>query len=89
MHHVTPLNTEFLSRIIPEVMLSVKEVKEKTRSLAITILIYIGHCYDHKAIGEYFKLIVAGLAGSAHMISATIVSLTRLVYLFHGNHVIL
>ena len=86
VHHVIPLNAEFLCRIIPEVILSVKEVKEKTRSLAITILVDIGHCYDHKSIEEYFKLIIAGLAGSAHMISATIVSLTQLVYVFHGNH---
>lgn len=86
VHHVVPLSVDFLCRIIPEVILSVKEVKEKTRSLAITILINIGHNYDHKSVGEYFKLIVAGLAGSAHMISATITSLTRLVYAFHGNH---
>ena len=86
MHHVIPLNTEFLCRVIPEVILSVKEVKEKTRSLAVMILVDIGHSYDHQSIGEYFKLIIAGLAGSAHMISATIISLTRLVYVFHGNH---
>ena len=81
-----PVNTQFLCRIIPEVILSVKEVKKKTRSLAITILLHIGHCYDQTSIAEYVKIIVAGLAGSAHMISATIISLTRLVYVFHGNH---
>ena len=81
-----PLRAEFLCRIIPEVILSVKEVKEKTRSLAMTILVDIGHSYDQHSINEYLKLILAGLAGSAHMISATVVSLTRLVYVFHGNH---
>ena len=84
VHHVIPLSRDFQCRIIPEVMLSVKEVK--TRSLATLILVDVGHTYDHKSIGEYFKLIVAGLAGSAHMISATVMSLTRLVYVFHGNH---
>lgn len=77
---------DFLCRIIPEVILSVKEVKEKTRSLATTIVVNIGHSYDQKSIGEYFKVIVAGMAGSPHMISATVVSLTRLVYVFHGNY---
>ena len=86
MHHVIPLSVEFLCRVIPEVILSVKEVKEKTRSLAITILVDIAHSYDQQSINEYFKLILAGLAGSAHMISATVVSLARLVYVFHGNH---
>lgn len=83
---MTPLSADFLSRLLPEVILSVKEVKEKTRSLAVTILVDVGHCYDQNSIDEYFKLIVAGLAGSANMISATILSLTRLVYVFHGNH---
>lgn len=81
-----PLSAEFLCRIIPEVILAVKEVKEKTRSLAITILVDIAHSYDQQSIDECFKLILAGLAGSAHMISATVISLTRLVYVFHGNH---
>ena len=75
-----------MSRVLPEVILSVKEVKEKTRSLAVSLLVDIGHSYDHKSIGDYFNLIIAGLAGSAHMISATIMSLTRLIYAFHGNH---
>jgi len=85
VHHVIPLNKDFLYRILPELILSVKEVKEKTRSLAVIILVDIGHLYDQTSIAEYFNLIIAGLAGSAHMISATIISLTRLVYVFHGN----
>ena len=35
---------------------------------------------------EYFVKVLAGLAGSAHMISATILVLSRLVYEFHGEH---
>lgn len=85
-HVIPPLSRDFLYRLLPEVILSVKEVKEKTRSLAVTILVDIGHLYDKTSIGDYFKLIIAGLAGSAHMISATITSLTQLVYVFYGNH---
>lgn len=86
MEHVSPLDPIFLSRLLPEVILSVKDVKEKTRLLAVNILKDIGHCYDKDSIEQYFQLVLAGLAGSVHMISATVMSLTRLVYEFHGNH---
>ena len=33
---------------------------------------------------EYFNMVIAGLAGSSHMVSATIGALARLVYEFHG-----
>jgi len=86
VEHVNPLDPTFLSRLLPEIILSIKDVKEKTRLLAVNILKDIGHCYDKDNIEQYFQLVVAGLAGSAHMISATVMSLTRLVYEFHGNH---
>ena len=34
---------------------------------------------------EYFNIVLAGLAGTSHMISATIGSLARLVYEFSGR----
>ena len=40
-------------------------------------------CYT-EAVSDYFLTILAGLAGSAHMVSATLLALSRLVYEFHG-----
>ena len=37
------------------------------------------------SVMDYFKLALAGLAGSTHMVSATITALARLVYEFHGK----
>lgn len=35
---------------------------------------------------EYFNVVLAGLAGTSHMVSATIGSLARLIYEFNGNY---
>jgi ribosomal RNA-processing protein 12 len=42
------------------------------------------------SIGEYFLMVSAGLAGSSpHMISATITSLSRMLYEFKGTCIFL
>lgn len=46
------------------------------------------HAYTVEAVGDYFLTVLAGLAGSTHMVSATLLSLSRLVYEFHGNSLI-
>lgn len=38
-----------------------------------------------ESVTEYLTRVLAGLAGSTHMVAATIISLSRLVYEFHGN----
>ena len=38
-----------------------------------------------EAVSDYFLTVLAGLAGSAHMVSATLLALSRLVYEFHGK----
>lgn len=37
-------------------------------------------------MGKYFSLVLAGLAGSPQMVSCTLISLSRLVYEFHGEY---
>ena len=38
-----------------------------------------------ESVTDYFLMVLAGLAGSCHMISATILALARLVYEFYGR----
>jgi ribosomal RNA-processing protein 12 len=42
--------------------------------------------YTSEAVSDYFLTVLAGLAGSAHMVSATLLALSRLVYEFHGKY---
>lgn len=41
--------------------------------------------HNVESVTEYFLIVLAGLAGSCHMISATILALSRLVYEFYGG----
>ena len=83
-------SVEFLTSIIPEVILCTKEVNEKARALAYDLLVAMGnaaqHCYKKNAedsMTAYIMVVLAGLAGSPRMASATLQALARLLYDFH------
>lgn len=40
-----------------------------------------------ESVKEYFNVVLAGLAGTSHMVSATIGSLARLIYEFNGKYI--
>lgn len=86
----------FVPEIITEVILCTKEVKEKARDSAFVCLVEIGEAIISAeeaatsegasiTISDYFSIVIAGLAGSPHMISATVVSLSRMVYQFRDH----
>jgi len=72
--------------LLPEVMLCTKEVNEKARQGAFDLLVTITkHMNSLDNIGELLKMVVAGLGGTTtHMVSASISTLARIVFEFHG-----
>ena len=98
--HLNPgILGQFIPQIITEVIMCTKEVTERTRAAAFGCMVSIGEaCVAREAdaaaaglpaqvtIHQFFDLIVAGLAGqTSHMRSATVVSLSRLLYQFHEH----
>ncbi|XP_022106693.1 RRP12-like protein [Acanthaster planci] len=84
-------NVDFLETIIPEVILCTKEVNSKTRLVAFDLLVDLGHALIRWSEGEdtrevcvrqYIEMLTAGLAGSPHMVSATVQALTRVLFEF-------
>ncbi|XP_057307990.1 RRP12-like protein [Hydractinia symbiolongicarpus] len=80
-------NKDFLQVIIPEVILCTKEVGVKAKTAAFDLLVDIGSSYvflstlpKEECIEQYFHFVMAGLAGSPHMISATLLAFTKLVF---------
>ncbi|KAI8486218.1 pre-rRNA processing protein [Branchiostoma belcheri] len=81
---------DFLKAILPEVILCTKEVAVRARLAAFTLLVEMGQAWlrcrgsqDRKdAMEEFLQLVFAGLGGSNHMMSATVLALTRLMYEF-------
>lgn len=89
--------------IVPEIMMSTKEVNEKSRMVAFNLILAMGRRMQQGGqmpmegnpgehvtanLTEYFKMILAGLAASTpHMISASIVTISRLLFEFKGTAV--
>ncbi|BFY98332.1 hypothetical protein BsWGS_01372 [Bradybaena similaris] len=73
---------------LPEAILCTKEIGVKARAAAFELIIVMSESYvkwhgdvaEKESLGEFVSKVLAGLAGSPHMISATLLALTRIVY---------
>ncbi|XP_063291043.1 RRP12-like protein isoform X1 [Pelobates fuscus] len=79
---------EFMTSIIPEVMICTREMSVGARKNAYTLLAEIGHAFlrfrddPRDAMESYLAVVYAGLAGSVTMISCAVFTLTRLLFEF-------
>ncbi|XP_075933158.1 RRP12-like protein [Anarhichas minor] len=89
IHIVKRLNEEhkdFITTLLPEVIICTKEVSVGARKNAYSLLVEIGNafvrfCGDPKdAMDQYLVFVYAGLTGSVTMITCTVLALTRLVF---------
>ncbi|KAM7385637.1 hypothetical protein PAMP_001711 [Pampus punctatissimus] len=77
---------DFITALLPEVIICTKEVSVGARKNAYNLLVEIGNafvrfCGDKKdAMEQYLLLVYAGLTGSVTMITCTVLALTRLVF---------
>ncbi|XP_075699158.1 RRP12-like protein [Rhinoderma darwinii] len=85
---LTANHEEFMTSIIPEVMICTKEASVAARKNAYTLLAEMGHAFlrfindQTEALDRYLTVVYAGLTGSVTMITCTILTLTRLLYEF-------
>ncbi|KAM3835428.1 RRP12-like protein isoform 1-T1 [Vipera latastei] len=85
---LTVEHEDFVTALVPEVILCTKEVSVGARKNAYNLLVEIGHAFirfgltPREGIQRYLLLIYAGLTGSVTMISCTVLALTRLLYEF-------
>ncbi|XP_072293683.1 RRP12-like protein [Eucyclogobius newberryi] len=89
LHIVKSLGEEhkdFITALLPEVIICTKEVSVGARKNAYSLLVEIGKaflrfCSDpNDAMDQYLVLLYAGLTGSVTMITCTVLALTRLVF---------
>uniref|UniRef100_A0A3Q3MIK7 Ribosomal RNA processing 12 homolog n=1 Tax=Labrus bergylta TaxID=56723 RepID=A0A3Q3MIK7_9LABR len=94
IHIVKRLNEEhkdFITALLPEVIICTKEVSVGARKNAYTLLVEIGNafvrfCGNKKdAMEQFLILVYAGLTGSVTMITCTVLALTRLVFEYKGS----
>uniref|UniRef100_A0A4W4E3U7 Ribosomal RNA-processing protein 12-like conserved domain-containing protein n=1 Tax=Electrophorus electricus TaxID=8005 RepID=A0A4W4E3U7_ELEEL len=91
IHIVKQLNEEhkdFLTALLPEVIVCTKEMSVGARKNAYSLLVEIGNAFNrfsgnHKdAMNEFLGHVYVGLTGSVTMITCTVLALTRLVFQF-------
>ena len=77
-------------------MLCTRELAERARLAAYNLLVEMGHTSMRwgqslhgseggSSLMDFFELVLAGLAGSPHMVACTILGLTKLLYEFRGE----
>lgn len=77
---------EFITNLLPEVIICTKEVSAGARKSAYNLLVEMGKAFVRfcgsakEAMEEYLVLVYAGLIGSVTMITCTVLALTRLVF---------
>uniref|UniRef100_A0A8C4E408 Ribosomal RNA processing 12 homolog n=1 Tax=Dicentrarchus labrax TaxID=13489 RepID=A0A8C4E408_DICLA len=80
IHIVKRLNEEhkdFITALLPEVIICTKEVSVGARKNAYNLLVEIGNAFER---WTYLMLVYAGLTGSVTMITCTVLALTRIMF---------
>uniref|UniRef100_A0A674BSC1 Ribosomal RNA processing 12 homolog n=1 Tax=Salmo trutta TaxID=8032 RepID=A0A674BSC1_SALTR len=83
IHIVKQLSDEhrdFITALLPEVIICTKEVSVGARKNAYTLLVEIGNAFIRFSLEQYLLLVYVGLTGSVTMITCTVLALTRLVF---------
>ncbi|XP_020852477.1 RRP12-like protein [Phascolarctos cinereus] len=90
MKKLTAEHEEFITALVPEVILCTKEVSVGARKNAFVLLAEMGRAFlrfdsdQEAALQRYLLLIYPGLAGSVTMISCSVLALTHLLFEFKG-----
>uniref|UniRef100_A0A671YLZ9 Ribosomal RNA processing 12 homolog n=1 Tax=Sparus aurata TaxID=8175 RepID=A0A671YLZ9_SPAAU len=86
---------DFITALLPEVIICTKEVSVGARKNAYSLLVEIGNAFirfcgnTKDALEQYMILVYAGLTGSVTMITCTVLALTRLVFEYKGREQLL
>uniref|UniRef100_A0AAX7SN66 Ribosomal RNA-processing protein 12-like conserved domain-containing protein n=1 Tax=Astatotilapia calliptera TaxID=8154 RepID=A0AAX7SN66_ASTCA len=93
-HIVRRLNEDhkdFITTLLPEVIICTKEVSVGARKSAYNLLVEIGNAFvrfcgnTKDAMEQYLVMVYAGLTGSVTMITCAVLALTRLVFEYKGR----
>ncbi|XP_062988583.1 RRP12-like protein [Elgaria multicarinata webbii] len=85
---LTVEHEDFVTALVPEVVLCTKEVSVGARKNAYNLLVEIGHAFlrfgptPKDGMQRYLLLVYAGLTSSVTMISCTVLALARLLFEF-------
>ncbi|KAK0081235.1 hypothetical protein PV325_012542 [Microctonus aethiopoides] len=78
---------EYFKTIVPEIVISTKELNEKCRATAYQLINNIADklMSDVTSFNEYIQMLIVGLGGTPVYISATLLALANLTYTYNGS----
>uniref|UniRef100_A0A8C8R7I7 Ribosomal RNA processing 12 homolog n=1 Tax=Pelusios castaneus TaxID=367368 RepID=A0A8C8R7I7_9SAUR len=88
---LTAKDEDFVTALVPEVILCTKEVSVGARKNAFLLLVEMGQAFlrfgptPQDAVQRFLLLVYAGLTGSVTMISCTVLALTSLLFQFQDH----
>nr|CAH7732826.1 unnamed protein product [Callosobruchus chinensis] len=78
-------DSKLIKSVIPEATLCCKDINQKCRQTAYELLNTIGNTLmAHDRMQEFVGLVIAGLAGTPHMMSCTVLALASILHNFSG-----
>lgn len=78
-------DSKLLKSVVAEAVLCCKDINEKCRLAANNLLVAVGETLErHNQMTEYVGMVIAGLAGDTHMITATILAMAIATHNFSG-----
>lgn len=79
-------DSKLIKSVIAEAVISCKDINQKTRSIAYDVLNTVGNTLmEHDSMKEFVALMIAGLAGTPHFMSCTVLGLASALHNFSGG----
>ncbi|XP_061083822.1 RRP12-like protein [Conger conger] len=88
VRQLTAEHTDFITALLPEVIICTKEMSVGARKNAYTLLVDMARAYirffstPKEGLDQYLQMVYIGLSGSVTMITCTVMALTRLLFEF-------
>ena len=79
-------DSKLIKRVVPEAVLSCKDINEKTRYISYEVLNTVGGILQqHNEMDKFIHLVSGGLFGDVNLMSCTILALASILHNFSGK----
>jgi ribosomal RNA-processing protein 12 len=79
-------DSKLIKRVIPEAVLSCKDLNERTRYIAYEVLNTVGETLrNHNQLDQFVSLVVGGLVGNVNLMCCTVLALASILHNFSGS----
>lgn len=78
-------DSKLIKRVIPEAVLSCRDINEKTRYISYEVLNTVGETLkQHNQLDQFITMVIGGLVGNVNLMSCTVLALASILHNFSG-----